>query len=73
LERFEQADHVLAAVVKDYPKILDALLKSRIRRPAINPSAVTLGGDDEAWLYRESYRPIWQRLDALGWARRFRS
>jgi tetratricopeptide (TPR) repeat protein len=71
LGQHEQAGHVMAAAAKDYPKILEALLKPRIRRPTINPSAVSLGGDDEAWLYRESYRPIWQRLDALGWAKRF--
>lgn len=71
LKRTEEAGEQLQKVADDYPKILQALLKSRMRRPEIDPFGIRLGGDDEAWLYREEYRSIWQRLGALKWARRF--
>lgn len=69
LKRSEQAGEELDRLARQYPKILDALLKARARRPRINPSGILLGGDDEAWLYRAEYREIWQKLGALKWAR----
>lgn len=72
LGRTEEAGHVLQKAADDYPKILDALLKARMRRPEIDPFGIRLGGDDEAWLYREAYRQLWERLGALKWARQLR-
>ncbi len=69
LGRTDEAGQALQEVAAQYPKILDALLKTRVRRPDIDPRGVRLGGDDQAWIYREEHRPIWQRLGALKWAR----
>lgn len=73
LERFDEAESQLKPLAGQYPKILDALLKSRLRRPKIDPRGVLLGGDDEAWMYREDYRSLWQDLGALRWAAKVHS
>lgn len=72
LDRSEEAREVLDSAAEAYPKILEALLKSRMRRPKIDPTSIQLGGDDEAWIYREEYRTLWQRLGALKWARQLK-
>ncbi len=65
LGHVEKAEKRLQELAGKYPKILDALLKHRIPRPKIDPQGVRLGGDDEAWLYRQDYRETWERLGAL--------
>jgi len=72
LDRTEEAGEKLQKVADDYPKILKALLKASMRRPKVDPFGIQLGGDDEAWIYREEYRPLWERLGALKWARQLK-
>jgi tetratricopeptide (TPR) repeat protein len=44
------------------------LIKERITKPRMNPETVAMGGRDEAWLYREDAREVWQATPgALEW------
>jgi tetratricopeptide (TPR) repeat protein len=53
-----------------YPKPLAWLLKDNPKPPRASPLGVRVGGDEEAWLYRERALPVWQRLGALDWLRK---
>ena len=65
--RHDEAAAALARARKNTPKILAALKRERMRAPKLQPGMMTLGGDDEAWYYREDYRPLWERTGALAW------
>jgi len=61
----EQADKVLASAIQDREKTAKALLSRHMKRPkSINPNTIRLGGDDEAWEYRQVARKLW--LDTPG-------
>ena len=42
------------------------------RRPRQDPHGVLLGGDEQAWLYREAMLEQWQAPGAMEWLRRVR-
>ena len=68
--REAEGAETLRAAVEHYPKVFDYLDRSRVATPDLQPGGMTVGGDDEAWLYRSEYRNVWQSLGALAWARR---
>lgn len=52
-----------------FPKVLKTLVAKNPKMPAnLNPYGITMGGEDEAWIYRMSYRRIWESANALDWA-----
>jgi len=54
-----------------FPKVLRTLVAKNPKMPAdIDPYTITMGGDDEAWIYRVSYRKIWESANALEWAKK---
>ena len=69
LDRREEATRMLVAASRNKPKVVPMLLSASPRKPKLNPSGVKVGGSDEAWLYRERARALWQRLGALEWLR----
>lgn len=73
LGRLEEARGALAEAVGQLPKVLDYLLPARKATPDLNPGLVSLGGDDQAWYYRESMRPVFAATPGLmGWLKRNR-
>ena len=46
-------------VKKHNSHIKKYMLKSKIATPELTPYAVTMGGEDEAWLYRDAARDTW--------------
>jgi hypothetical protein len=53
------------------PRIPPYLTRKRIRQPALSPLGVTPGGDDQAWLYREAMRDVWEaEPGVLAWLKR---
>jgi tetratricopeptide (TPR) repeat protein len=52
-----------------YPKPLAWLLKPNPKPPRQDPHGVVVGGDEEAWLYRNETLPLWEKLGALDWLR----
>ena len=71
LGRQAEAEVALAAAAADRPRVVAALLAREMKPPEIHPDRVTVGGEDEAWLYRESMRETWLAApDALEFLRR---
>lgn len=68
LGRTEEAEAALCQAVEFLPKVVRHLAADQIRKPRIDPTGIRLGGDDQAWLYREAMRDIWQAAsDILPW------
>lgn len=67
LGRHGEAVEALRQAHRQSPRVLPMLCRSKARAPArLQENRVTVGGDDEAWYYRESRRELWLREDALG-------
>jgi tetratricopeptide (TPR) repeat protein len=60
LARVEEADAAIQGAVSDLPKIPRYLLAKRLRKPKLDPVGVRMGGDDQAWLYRQEMRDVWE-------------
>ena len=46
------------------PEVLDFLVRDKVRRPAMRDDGLlTIGGRDQAWLYREEMRDTWLGTD----------
>lgn len=68
LGRLDEATAALREALEQSPKVGKFLLAERRRRPRIDPHGVRIGGDDEAWLYRDAMRGIWQATPgAMAW------
>lgn len=69
LERGGDALSVLGEANKAWPRFLKFLLDDNPRPPKPDRYGIEVGGDYEAWLYRQAMRPAWEKSGALGWAR----
>jgi tetratricopeptide (TPR) repeat protein len=69
LGRAQEATDALRAAKREYPEVLRMLLAAKAKQPRLSPYSVTVGGKDEAWLYREEHLDLWRADGALEWAR----
>jgi len=68
LGRLDEAIVAVQDAVVDLPKVPRYLLAKRVRKPKIDSVGVRMGGDDQAWLYRQEMRDAWQATPgALDW------
>ena len=68
LGRVDEANAAVQDAVGDLPKVPRYLLAKRVRKPKIDSVGVRMGGDDQAWLYRQEMRDTWQATPgALDW------
>jgi tetratricopeptide (TPR) repeat protein len=68
LGRLAQAEQALREARDALPKIARYLLAARIKRPKLEEDSVTVGGDDQAWIYRDRMREVWQATPgAMAW------
>jgi tetratricopeptide (TPR) repeat protein len=66
-----QAIEALTLALEHLGKIPHYLITSRVKKPKMFDDRVTYGGDDQAWIYREEMRPVWQQTPgALDWLRK---
>jgi hypothetical protein len=65
LGRQELAARALSSAVDRLPRIPRFLLRKRIKRPALADAGFTPGGEDQAWLYREAMRDVWEAEPGL--------
>jgi tetratricopeptide (TPR) repeat protein len=65
--RQDDAVAALAEAKKRSPRIANMLTARKPRRPELRPGVMTLGGEDEAWHYRQDWRGAWERSGALDW------
>jgi tetratricopeptide (TPR) repeat protein len=59
LGRRAEAERALADAATDRPLVVQALVESQPPEPELTPGSVTVGGEDEAWLYRQEMRDTW--------------
>ena len=65
------ATAALKAANKQKPKIVKFLLPARKAEPKSSPYGIQIGGDDEAWQYREEMRDVWESAPgAMEWLKR---
>lgn len=70
MQRLQEAERALHAARSDLPKTAQYLLPARIRRPRLPQGTIEVGGDDQAWFYRDEMRSVWQQTPgALEWLR----
>jgi tetratricopeptide (TPR) repeat protein len=64
----DSAKVALALAYKRLPKVAEYLLKPIVEKPELSEHGVTIGGDDQAYRYRQDALPIWQEAPgALAW------
>jgi tetratricopeptide (TPR) repeat protein len=69
LNRPDDALIALQHAVRAYRKPLAWLLKTRPKAPRLDSRGMRIGGDDEAWYYRQDTLALWEKLGALAWLR----
>ena len=65
LGRLDEAAAALEDAKRDLPLVPDYLLRKRVETPEMNEFGVQLGGEDQAWLYREDMREVWMATDGM--------
>lgn len=71
LGRLDEAEAALAEALQSLPVVAQHLTAKRVKKPTIRHDTVTVGGDDQAWLYREAMRDVWQATPGiLDWVRK---
>ena len=72
LGREDEAAKVLNEAVKHLPLVLKYLLRNRIERPAEDEHGLLIGGEFQAWQYREDMREIWLAVPGMrDWLKQF--
>ena len=65
-----KSERLASSARSDLPKTLEYLLPPRVRRPKLRQGTIATGDDDQAWLYRDEMRAVWQQTPgALEWLR----
>ena len=65
LDRKEEAESALAAAINQSPLVAEYLGRSRVSRPEFHGPGITVGGPDEAWLYRDEMRNTWKNTKGV--------
>lgn len=55
----QMAQTMLEAALEHLPKVASYLVKSKVKKPPMNDFGIQFGGDDQAWLYRDTMRHVW--------------
>ena len=67
-EQTAAAEALLQKTIERWPKAWKMLHAVNPKQPrSKQPGYMTVGGDDEAWIYRTNHRPLWQSTGALKW------
>jgi tetratricopeptide (TPR) repeat protein len=67
-----QSDAAVGALgnaVAAHPKPAAWLLKANPKPPRQDGWGIAVGGDEEAWIYRQETLALWQQLEAMAWLR----
>ena len=69
LGRRDDAVAALAQAKERAPRIAKTLLAKTPRMPELQHGLMRVGGEDEAWYYRQDWRGVWETCGALDWLR----
>lgn len=65
----DAAEHCLRQAIERWPKAWKMLHAVNPKRPrSKNPGYVTVGGNDQAWEYRNEHLELWRSTGALKWS-----
>lgn len=65
------AESALREAHGDLPYVARYLYLKRIRQPELSEHGISLGGEDQAWLYRDAMRSTWEATEgALQWLKK---
>ncbi len=68
LNRLDEAHEALTVAVERLPKVVRYLTHKRVKQPQIDYNRITLGGEDQAWIYRDDMRAEWENTpNGLAW------
>ncbi len=63
-----EAREVALFALREFPKVGKTLLAASPRKPRKDGrDGYVIGSNEEAWLYREEFLPLWEKMDALTW------
>ncbi len=69
--RRDEAEAALLAAHQRFPHVRRYLSFKRVAQPEVAPYSFTVGGEDQAWLYREDMRAVWASVPGLlEWVRK---
>jgi len=66
-EKRAEALTVLKDAAAEIEVAVKMLLARKPAKPAVSPIGITVGGKDEAWLYRRDCLALWEQNGALAW------
>ena len=73
LGEIDTAEEILEEAMSTLPKVVPMLLKKSVRKPKLSEHGLRIGGDDQAWYYRETARELWLRTPgAMAWLKQFK-
>lgn len=70
LGRQDEARAALSEARKANRHIVPYLTAASVKEPEWSGLGVSVGGKDEAWVYRENYRELWVRHGAIDWLKK---
>ena len=71
LGRYNTAQQYAEQVVEAFPLVARYLVRARVKRPKLSEHGIRIGGEDQAWVYREAMRDVWQQTPgALEWLKK---
>ncbi len=47
------------------PLVFEYLMKEKVRKPRLQEGRITIGGKDQAWIYRASMRDTWLTTEGM--------
>lgn len=65
LGHLDAAADALTSARRRLPMVPDYLLRDVVETPTLDESRVRVGGEDQAWLYREDMRDAWMKTDGM--------
>lgn len=68
LGRLDEARESLTRAVEELPLVVKFLVKPKVKKPKISEYGTQIGGEDQAWFYREEMLDAWRATPgALEW------
>ena len=65
LGRRDEAAAALGEAKRYLPLVPDYLLRKRVKTPDMSEYGIQLGGEEQAWLYRQEMRDVWMATDGM--------
>lgn len=61
----EDARAALRTAARRLPRVPHYLTRKRVKQPRLSPLGMNPGGEDQAWMYREAMRDVWESEPGL--------